>query len=51
MFVYIVGCGSRDLEEAVGGITTLQALDLLAGDPATEPFAVPATKTRPAFAR
>jgi FdrA protein len=33
---HAIGTGSRDLHSAVGGITTLQALELLRGDPATE---------------
>jgi succinyl-CoA synthetase alpha subunit len=33
---HAIGCGGRDLHDSVGGITTLQALDLLRGDPATE---------------
>lgn len=31
-----IGLGGRDLQEAVGGISALQALDLLARDPETE---------------
>jgi FdrA protein len=33
---HAIGTGSRDLHAAVGGITTLQALDLLGDDPSTE---------------
>jgi FdrA protein len=32
---HAIGTGGRDLHAAVGGITTLQALDLLAADPST----------------
>ena len=31
-----LGVGGRDLSAAVGGLSTIRALDLLAGDPATE---------------
>jgi FdrA protein len=33
---HCLGVGGRDLSAAVGGLSTLRALDLLAGDPATE---------------
>jgi len=33
---HAIGTGSRDLHSAVGGITTLQALDLLRDDPSTQ---------------
>ncbi len=33
---HAIGCGGRDLHESVGAITTLQALDVLRDDPATE---------------
>jgi FdrA protein len=33
---HAIGCGGRDLHEAVGAMTTLQALEVLRDDPATD---------------
>ena len=45
---HAIGTGSHDLADAVGGITTLMALDVLGADPATEVIAV---ISKPAGAR
>src|SRR5579859_3326328 len=37
---HAIGTGGRDLHAAVGGMTTLRALELLRGDPATEVIVV-----------
>lgn len=45
-----IGTGGRDLHEAVGGATTLQALDLLRRDPATGVIVIVAKPAAPAVA-
>ena len=46
----VIGTGGRDLQEAVGGATTLQALDLLRRDPATAVIGVIAKPPAPGVA-
>jgi FdrA protein len=47
---HCLGVGGRDLSEAVGGISTLAALDLFASDPATERIVVVSKPPAPAVA-
>jgi len=46
-----IGSGSRDLNAAVAGITTLQAINLLREDPATETIVLISKPSDPAVAR
>jgi succinyl-CoA synthetase alpha subunit len=48
---HAIGVGGRDLSPEVGGIMTLRALDLLAGDPATERLVVISKPPDPEVAR
>lgn len=48
---HAIGTGGRDLRSAVGGITTLMALDLLAADPDTRAVVVVAKPPDPGVAR
>jgi succinyl-CoA synthetase alpha subunit len=47
---HALGTGGRDLAEAVGGLTTLQALELLGADPDTRVLALVAKPGSPAVA-
>jgi FdrA protein len=47
---HAIGTGSRDLWAPVGGITTLQAIDLLRGDPGTETIVLVSKPSDPAVA-
>ncbi len=47
---HCLGVGGRDLSEAVGGLSTLAALDLFAGDAATERIVVVSKPPAPAVA-
>ena len=47
---HAIGTGSRDLAAEVGGITTLQALDLLRDDPSTETIVLVSKPPAPAVA-
>jgi succinyl-CoA synthetase alpha subunit len=44
---HLIGTGSRDLHRAVGGLTTLSAIDLLDQDPATQVITVVAKPSDP----
>lgn len=46
----VIGTGGRDLDDAVGGLTTLQALAWLAGDPATAVIVIVSKAPSPAVA-
>jgi FdrA protein len=48
---HAIGTGSRDLYAEVGGVTTLQALSLLAGDPATATIVLVSKPSDPDVAR
>lgn len=48
---HCLGVGGRDLSEAVGGLSTLRALDLLAHDDATEVIVVVSKPPSPSVAR
>jgi FdrA protein len=48
---HAIGTGSRDLSAEVGGITTLQAIDLLRADPATEMIVLVSKPPDPEVAR
>jgi FdrA protein len=45
-----IGTGGRDLDEAVGGLTTLQVLSWLAGDPETRVIGIVSKASSPAVA-
>ena len=47
---HAIGVGGRDLGEAVGGITTLMAIDMLDADPATDHIVVISKPAAPAVA-
>jgi FdrA protein len=48
---HAIGTGGRDLHEAVGGITTLQALELLDADPGTHTIVLISKPSAPAVAQ
>ncbi|WP_372349053.1 acyl-CoA synthetase FdrA [Streptomyces sp. KL116D] len=48
---HLIGTGSRDLSEEIGGLSTLAALDLLAADPATEVVVLVSKPPAPRVAR
>jgi len=48
---HVIGCGSHDLSDAVGGLTTLHALRLLAEDAATETIVLVSKPPADAVAR
>lgn len=47
---HAIGTGGRDLDSSIGGITTLQALELLAGDPDTGVIVLVSKPASPAVA-